>query len=309
MNNAPAYWMTHPACRRHAMGDDHPECPRRLDAIEGRLLSGGLDLFMQRSEAPQASIEDLLKVHDADLIESVLRPVPAGRLERIDPDTLVNEFTAEAALRAAGAGQQAVKMVLEEQASFVFCSVRPPGHHAERARSMGFCFFNNVAVAAAEALAHGLKRIAILDFDVHYGNGTADIFRNEPRVRMFSTYQHPLYPHWEGDAKAANMIDVPLPPGTGSIEFREAVEMHWWPALEEFRPQIILVSAGFDAHIADEMADLRLHDEDYAWLGERILAISERHCPGRVVATLEGGYDLGALSRGVEAFVRPFVGA
>jgi len=305
----PSYWITHPSSRLHRMAPGHPECPERLAAIEDRLLTTGLDLFLHRMDAPAASAEALLRVHGADLVESVLGTHPAEGLVQIDPDTAMNAHTADAALHASGAGVLAVELVMSRKAGFVFCCVRPPGHHAERDRAMGFCFFNNIAVAAAEALARGVPRVAVLDFDVHYGNGTADIFRNEPRVLMCSSYQHPLYPYWAGDPNAPGLIDTPLAEGAGSEAYRDAVQRHWLPALDEFDPQIIFVSAGFDAHVRDPMAGLCLSDEDFYWTGQQIRDFAERRCKGRVVAMLEGGYDPHALARCVEAFVRPFIGA
>ncbi|HVT35465.1 MAG TPA: histone deacetylase family protein, partial [Nevskiaceae bacterium] len=206
------------------------------------------------------------------------------------------------------AGLLAVDLVMSNRAQLAFCAVRPPGHHAERAQAMGFCFFNNVAVAAAEALARGAKRVAILDFDVHYGNGTADIFRAEPRVTLLSTYQHPLYPYWQGAENAPHLVDVALPPYAGSTAFRAAVTERWLPVLERERPDLLLVSAGFDAHRDDGMAQLRLATEDYRWLGMVIQQVALECCGGRVVATLEGGYNLDALARSVEAFIAPFLG-
>ena len=292
------------------MGEGHPECPERLAAIEDRLLSGGLELFMRRLEAPLASLDALLRVHDAALIESVLGCRPAGdTLIRIDLDTFMNAHSADAALRAAGAAQLAVNLVLSGKAGLVFCAVRPPGHHAERGRAMGFCFFNNIAVAAAEALARGIERVAILDFDVHYGNGTADIFKSDPRVLFCSTYQDPLYPYWEGDASVKSFVDVPLAPGAGSVEYRAALQQRWLPALERFKPQMLFISAGFDAHTRDPLAGLKLSTEDFQFTGQFVMDVAARHCQQRVVATLEGGYDLQALAASVEAFIRPFVGA
>ncbi|MGH8515874.1 MAG: histone deacetylase family protein, partial [Panacagrimonas sp.] len=201
-----------------------------------------------------------------------------------------------------------VDLVLDDQAQLAFCAVRPPGHHAERDRAMGFCFFNNVAVGAAHALHRGLSRVAILDFDLHYGNGTADIFMGDERVTLYSTYQHPLYPQWSGAPHAPNLVDVPLHAYAGSEAFRAAVTEHWLPRLELQRPQIILVSAGFDAHAKDPMGDLRLQFQDYAWIGEVIRDVAEHCCSGRVVATLEGGYDLPTLARCTEMFLHPFLG-
>lgn len=304
-----SYWISHPICARHQMDPGHPEAPERLWAIEDRMRITGVDLFLQRHEAPEATAEALLRVHGADHVEAVLRTRPAEGLVRIDPDTSMNAYTAQAALHAAGAGVAAVDLVLQKHAGFVFCNVRPPGHHAERHRAMGFCFFNNIAVAAAEALARGIPRVAILDFDVHYGNGTADIFRAEPRVLLCSTYQYPLYPDWAGDPDAPGLIDVPLAEGAGSEEFRSAISEQWLPALAEFDPKMLFVSAGFDAHVRDPLAGLRLGDDDYYWVGKQIRDFAARHCEERVIAMLEGGYDTYALASAVESFVRPFIGA
>ncbi|NGY03239.1 histone deacetylase family protein [Solimonas terrae] len=309
MSAPPSYWLSHPSSRLHRMEEGHPECPERLAAIEDRLLAGGLDFFLRRLDAPEAPVEALLRVHEADHVESVLRTRPAEGLVHVDPDTAMNAHTADAALHAAGAGVLAVELVLSCRAGFVFCGVRPPGHHAERHRAMGFCFFNNIAVAAAEALARGIGRVAVLDFDVHYGNGTADIFRAEPRVLLCSTYQHPLYPDWAGDPDAPGLVDVPLAQGDGSVAYRAAISEHWLPALQEFAPELLLVSAGFDAHIRDPLGGLRLSDEDFYWTGQQIRDFAAEHCEHRVIAMLEGGYEPHALARCVEAFVRPFVDA
>ena len=304
----PVAWITHPACALHDMGPEHPESPRRLAAIEDRLLGGGLGDFLQRHEAPRVSLAALERVHDAAHVKRILSAdTRAGEIQ-IDPDTLMNPHTLEAALRAAGAGVLGVDLALHDEAGLAFCAVRPPGHHAERARAMGFCFFNNVAVAAAHALAQGLQRVAILDFDLHYGNGTADIFKSDPRVLLCSTYQHPLYPQWAGAPDAPNLLDVPLPAMAGSAAFRSAVSERWLPRLEQFQPELLLVSAGFDAHALDPLGDLRLHTDDYRWLGAVIQGVAEACCQGRVVATLEGGYNLEALAHSVVAFIEPFLG-
>ena len=306
---SPTYWISHPSCAQHEMGEGHPEAPARLWAIEDRLRAIGLDLFLDRDDAPEASTEALLRVHTAEHVESVLSTRPKQGYVQIDPDTTMNAHTAAAALHAAGAGVRAVDLVMNQRASFAFCSVRPPGHHAERARAMGFCFFNNIAVAAGEALARGLSRVAILDFDVHYGNGTADIFRNDERVLLCSTYEHPLYPYWAGNPEDTEIVDAPLKAGDGSEAYRRAITHRWIPSLEAFEPQMILVSAGFDAHVRDPLASLELTDDDYYWTAQQILEVASRHCPGKVIAMLEGGYDTHALARCVEAFMRPFVGA
>ncbi len=301
-------WITHPDCLLHEMGEMHPESPQRLQAIEDRLLAAGLSPLFMRELANPASRAALARVHDPALIDSILIPVEAGSYRHIDPDTLMNSHTARAALLAAGAAVRAVDIVLGQQSGgLAFCAVRPPGHHAERAQAMGFCFFNNVAVAAAQALASGLSRVAILDFDVHYGNGTADIFRDDPRVLFCSTYEHPLYPGWQSDHSITHFVDAEMPAGAGGDAFRKAVIARWQPALEAHAPEMLLISAGFDAHAADPMANLRLQNEDFGWIGKWIRDFAARHCRGRVVATLEGGYDVHALARSVEAFVRPFV--
>lgn len=302
-----AAFITHSACLGHDTGSGHPECAGRLHAIQDRLFASGLESLMWHVEAAAATRESLLKVHEAPVVDRVLRPVAEGEHEWLDPDTLVSHGSAAAALYAAGACAQAVDLVLDGRTDFAFCAVRPPGHHAERARSMGFCLFNNIAVAAAQAFERGLERVAILDFDVHYGNGTANIFRADPRVLLCSTYQEALYPNWRGDAGAVSLVDAPMRPGDGSAEFRHAVDRVWTPALDRFEPQLYLVSAGFDAHAGDPLAELRLSTEDYHWTAEWLKVQAAKHAQGRVVASLEGGYELFALAASVEAFLRPFV--
>jgi acetoin utilization deacetylase AcuC-like enzyme len=227
----------------------------------------------------------------------------------LDPDTAMNPYTLDAALRAAGAGVLAVDLVMKGEAASAFCNVRPPGHHACRARPMGFCIFNNIAVAARHAIeAHGLERVVIADFDVHHGNGTEDIFSDDPRTLMVSTFQHPFYPYSGTEAPSSNMVNVPLPAGAGSKQFREAVLEHWLPALNEFAPQMVLFSAGFDAHVEDDMAMLRLVDGDYGWVTERMKEVAERHANGRVVSMLEGGYALSALGRSAMLHLKVLAG-
>ena len=304
----PVAWISHPACALHDMGGGHPECPQRLAAIEDRLRVTGLLDFMQRFEAPRAERSELERVHTREHVAAILDATAPTLPRHIDADTTQTPRTAEAALRAAGASVLAVELALSGHHGLAFCAVRPPGHHATRGEAMGFCFFNNVAVAAAHALSRGLRRVAILDFDLHYGNGTADIFADDPRVMLYSTYQHPLYPYWSGQPGTPHLVDAPLPPLAGSREFRTAVEQRWLPLLAGQKPEMILVSAGFDAHAEDGMGDLRLGYGDYAWMASRILALAETHCPGRIVATLEGGYMLHTLGRCVESFLQPFVG-
>lgn len=308
MSYHPLAWITHPDCLRHDMGALHPESPQRLHAITERLRVSGLYDFLQHHEAPLATRAQLLRAHSAAHVERVLGTDASQGPVAIDEDTVHGQHTLQAALRAAGAGILGVDLALGGKAGLAFCAVRPPGHHCERDRAMGFCFFNNVAVAARHALARGIKRVAILDFDLHYGNGTADIFAGDERVWLFSTYQHPLYPHWKGAPQAKNLVDTPLPPFAGGDAFRHAVSERWLPELEKLRPEIILVSAGFDAHAQDPLGDLRLDCDDFRWIGSVIQEISEECCSGRVVATLEGGYDLHALARSVESFLLAFLG-
>lgn len=308
MSFKPVAWITHPACLQHDMGSLHPERPQRLQAIEDRLRASGISDFLQREEAPLATREQLLRVHSAQHIDSLFGADLSRGPRSIDGDTIQSGHTLEAALHAAGAAVLGVEQVLADRAGLAFCAVRPPGHHAERDRAMGFCFFNNIAVGAAHALALGLDRVAILDFDLHYGNGTADIFLEDPRVGLYSTYQHPLYPQWTGAPRATHLVDVPLRAYSGGEAFRAAVTEHWLPALERQKPQLILVSAGFDAHAQDPLGDLRLGYEDYRWIGALIRDLAEHCCEGRVVASLEGGYELHALARSVEFFLQPFLG-
>lgn len=298
-------WITHPACTRHEMGAGHPESIERLHAIQDRMNASGLLPMFRQATAPLAAREALVRVHEPRLVDFLLAAKPQpGSYQRIDADTAMNAHTAEAAQAAAGAVVLGVDEVLAGKTRFAFCAVRPPGHHAERRRAMGFCFFDNVAVGAAHALASGIERVAVLDFDVHYGNGTSDIFRDDPRVLVCNTYQDPYYPGWVSDPSRRHIVDAPLKYGDGSAQFRAAVEALWVPAIEAFKPELILVSAGFDAHGQDPLAGLDLTFDDYAWIGARIRGWADTHARGRVVATLEGGYDLFALARSVEMFVR-----
>jgi acetoin utilization deacetylase AcuC-like enzyme len=301
-------FITHPECLLHEMGEGHPERPERLRAIEDQLIASRLDRLIVRAEAPAATREQVLRVHDAAYLDALERASPRSGLVQIDPDTAMNPHTLEAARRAAGAAVFGTDLVVAGRAEAAFCAVRPPGHHAERARAMGFCFFNNVAVGAAHALTrHGLARVAIADFDVHHGNGTEDIFRDEPRVLMVSTFQHPFYPSSGIEGRSERMVNVPLAAGSSGKEFRAAVTEQWLPALERFAPQMLFVSAGFDAHRDDEMAMLRLLETDYAWVTQQLRSVAARHAQGRIVSVLEGGYQLGALARSVAAHLENLV--
>ena len=301
-------FITHPECLLHEMGEGHPERPARLRAIEDKLIASRLEPLIVRAEAPAATREQLLRVHDAAYLDALERASPRSGLVQIDPDTAMNPHTLEAARRAAGAAVLGTDLVVAGTAEAAFCAVRPPGHHAERARAMGFCFFNNVAVGAAHALErHGLARVAIADFDVHHGNGTEDIFRDESRVLMVSTFQHPFYPSSGIEGRSERMVNIPLAAGSSGKEFRAAVTELWLPALERFAPQMLFVSAGFDAHRDDEMAMLRLLETDYAWVTQQLRWVAARHAQGRIVSVLEGGYQLGALARSVAAHLENLV--
>ncbi len=305
----PAAFVTHADCLKHEMGAHHPERPARLTAIEDELIASGIAQHLQRFEAPLATDEQLARVHPIEYVLAVRNAAPRQGTVHLDPDTAMNPWSLQAALRAAGAAVLAVDLVLKDEVKTAFCSVRPPGHHACRARPMGFCIFNNVAVAARHALAaHGLDRVAIIDFDVHHGNGTEDIFEGDPQVLMASTFQHPFYPYSGTEDPARNMVNIPLAAGTGSREFKEAVREAWLPALDEVRPQLVLFSAGFDAHAEDDMAMLRFTDADYAWVTAQVKDIADRHGQGRVVSVLEGGYALSALGRSVVQHLRVLAG-
>ena len=301
----PTAYITHPSSLLHDMGPYHPECPDRLIAIGDRLISTGLDGYLQHWQAPAATHEQLARVHGEGYLASLEAGSPASGLHYIDPDTAMCPHSLTAARHAAGALVLATEMVVRGECKTAFCAVRPPGHHAEHNRAMGFCLLNNVAVGAAHALAAcGIERVAIVDFDVHHGNGTEEIFAADPRVLMVSTFQHPLYPYSGLEQLGPNMVNIPLAPGSGSDAFRAAVRDHWLPALEKHRPQLLYVSAGFDAHREDPLAGLKLADADYAWVTRELVAVARTHAKGRIISTLEGGYALGALGRSVAEHVR-----
>ncbi len=297
--------ITHAECQLHDMGPTHPESPARLQAIHDQLITSGLDWIMRHYEAPKASREQLLRVHSADYIQSVYDASPAQGYAQIGDDAIMNPHTLSAALHAAGAVILGVDLVMRNEIDDVFCAVRPPGHHAERSRAMGFCFFNNIAVAAAHALErYQLERIAIIDFDVHHGNGTEAIFKDNEKILLCSSFQHPFYPHTGADTGGEHLINLPLAAGSDGHVFRQAITQHWLPALHNFKPQLILCSAGFDAHIEDEMANLKLNESDYEWVTSEIKSIAIQYAEGRVVSSLEGGYALSALGRSVVAHIK-----
>ncbi len=296
------------------MGAGHPECPERLDAIEDRLLASGVGDALDRREAPTASLTDVELAHDRMHI-AALRGLSAQLAEeinaggpthaQIDPDTSINVHTWDAALRAAGATLAATDAVIAGELENAFCAVRPPGHHACHNKAMGFCFFNSIAIAARYALErHGLKRVAVVDFDVHHGNGTEDILSGDDRVLMVGFFQHPFYPYSGTEHPASNMLNFPVPAYTRGMDIREMIEMSWIPRLEAFKPEMIFISAGFDAHREDDLGQLGLTEQDFAWITGRVKDIARRFSKGRIVSSLEGGYNLSALGRSVEAHIR-----
>jgi len=302
-------YITHSLSLKHDMGAHHPECPARIHAIEDQLIASGLFGYLQHHDSPAATREQLLRVHDATYIDTIASAAPQQGTVELDGDTVMNHYTYPAALHAAGAAVLGVDLVMAGQVENAFCNIRPPGHHAERAQAMGFCIFNNAAVAAAHALAvHGLSRVAIADFDVHHGNGTEHIFHDDPRVMLCSTFQHPFYPYGGADSGNDHIINVPMKAGTGSDEFRAAVTEHWLPALGAFQPELLLISAGFDAHWEDDMSTIMLVDADYSWVTEQLKNVAEKHCHRRIVSVLEGGYELHALGRCATAHIKVLSG-
>ena len=305
-------YITHSECLKHEMVEGHPERPERLHAIQDQLIRAGVFDFLRHYDAPQATLQQLSHAHDKLYIKEILAQSPAmgDDLVHIDPDTFMNPHTLNAALHAAGAVVQATDLVCKGEIDNAFCAVRPPGHHAERHQAMGFCFFNNVAVGAAHALEHHeLERVAIVDFDVHHGNGTEDIFEDDDRVMVCSAYQHPLYPFSGRESIPQRLINVPMGRGLLSKEFRRAIEERWLPALEQFAPQMVYISAGFDGHHEDEQANWNLIESDYAWVTRQMLDIAKRHAQNRLVSTLEGGYSLHALGRSATAHVKALLGS
>jgi len=307
-------YFTHPDCHQHEMGPGHPECPERLDAIEDRLLVSGLGLALEHREGVAAALDDIELVHDRMYVASVrgLSEVLRNDMDAggpcyapLDPDTCLNVHSWDAALQAAGAAITATEAVIAGELNNAFCAIRPPGHHASKGKAMGFCIFNNVAIAAKVALERcGLKRVAIVDFDVHHGNGTEEAVAADQRMLMVSFYQYPFYPMDYVHLDARNLVNLPVPAYTKGMEIREMIESAWIPRLEAFRPEMIFISAGFDSHREDDLGQLGLVEQDYAWITHRIKDVARRHAKGRIVSCLEGGYNLSALGRSAEAHIR-----
>jgi acetoin utilization deacetylase AcuC-like enzyme len=304
-------FISHHLCQDHRMGAHHPETPERLHAIQDRMIASGMEMLVTHYDAPVASLEQLSRVHDPEYVRMIVDNAPKADdvLTWVDGDTAMCSGTLPAALRAAGAVVHGVDLVMSDKHHAAFCCVRPPGHHAERRRAMGFCFFNNIAVGTAHALAeHALERIAIVDFDVHHGNGTEDIFKGDERVLFCSSFQHPFYPGSGADTDAPNIANLPLPRLTDGAAYAAAVEKHWLPRIDAFAPQLIMISAGFDAHAEDDMAHLNLREPDFGWITRQLHDLAVKHAHERVVSCLEGGYHLNALGRSVSTHIDELIG-
>jgi acetoin utilization deacetylase AcuC-like enzyme len=301
-------FFSHADCRAHFMGPGHPECPERLDAIHDHLIATGLAPLLDMREPPLAALASLERAHDAlyvGKLRDAIESLQDGEHCALDADTSAGPGSWQAALRAAGAAVAATDAVMTGEANAAFCAVRPPGHHAMHATPMGFCFFNNVAVAARHALdVHGLQRVAIIDFDVHHGNGTEDIVAGDDRILMASFFQHPLYPYSGTEPKGSNMVNLPMPPYARGTQVREAITAQWLPRLHAFAPQMIFISAGFDAHREDHLGQMGLVEDDYRWITEQLVEVARQHAQGRIVSCLEGGYHLQALARSVAAHLK-----
>lgn len=305
----PTALLSHRDCVRHEISPGHPECPERIDAINDQLKKQGLYDLLQHHEAPEADKEHLALAHTENYIDSIYTRSPSSGSVQLDPDTAMNPYTLSASLRAVGAGVQAVDLVCGGKVTNAFCLTRPPGHHAERITAMGFCLFGNIAIAARHAIKqHGLTRVAILDFDVHHGNGTEDIVDGDENILFCSSFQHPFYPGGYRANIDNQRVNVPLDAGCGSAEFRQAITQAWFPALESYQPEMIFISAGFDAHAEDPLASLNLLDDDFVWVTRQIMDVAERHAAGRIVSMLEGGYSLAALGRCASAHVQTLIG-
>jgi acetoin utilization deacetylase AcuC-like enzyme len=301
--------ISHPDCALHETVSYHPDTAERLSAIQDQLLASGLDMILHHYQAPMVTREQLQRVHSAEYLDAIFHKLDTEEQVWLDADTMMMPGSLPAAQRAAGAVIEAVELVMQDRHQLAFCAVRPPGHHAERDKAMGFCLFNNVAVGAAHALQQlGVGKLAIIDFDAHFGNGTEQIFANNDDVLICSCFQHPYYPSCGEPSFEGLSINVPLAAGEGGAELRAGVEQHWLPALKRFQPELILISAGFDGHREDDMSDLQLVEDDYAWLSEQIKGVADQYAQGRIVSVLEGGYALSALGRSVVAHLKALLG-
>jgi acetoin utilization deacetylase AcuC-like enzyme len=297
-------YISHPDFMKHEMGRHHPECPERIAAIEDQLIQSRLDAHLKRIDPPLASEADITRVHSEDHLAFVKSKAPSSGYSMIDGDTIMNPATLTVSLRAAGAAIAAVDAVMQGEVNNAFCAIRPPGHHAEPHRSMGFCVFNNVAIATRYAIEkYDLDRVAVIDFDVHHGNGTEAAFINDPHVLMCSFFQHPFYPY-SGLEGGDNMVNVPLPASTNGKMVRDMISKTWIPRLDEFKPQLIIISAGFDAHREDDLGQMGLVEDDYVWMTKQLMEVANRYCDGKIVSCLEGGYNLSALGRSVAAHLK-----
>jgi acetoin utilization deacetylase AcuC-like enzyme len=303
--------LSHSACFDHLTPDGHPERPDRLRAVE-HALEDEMFASLVREQAPEAELETAALAHPRDYVDAIIAAAPADGLVRVDADTSMSPGSLEALRRGMGAATRAVDEVVARHVHNAFCAIRPPGHHAEKVRAMGFCLFNFAAIAAIYARkSHGLERVAVVDFDVHHGNGTQDIFWSEPELFYGSTHQMPLYPGSgaRGETGVGNIFNAPLAPGDDGVAFREAMDVVILPALERFSPDLVIISAGFDAHARDPLANLNLVEDDFAWATRRLMEIAEGTCAGRVVSLLEGGYDLVGLATSTAAHVRTLMEA
>ena len=300
--------ISHPDCALHDAGEGHPERPERVVVIQDALKRYPFNVPVNFLEAPLATRRELIVAHDKAYVDWIFSIAPEDGMVAVDEDTVMNPYTLNAALRAAGSVPFAVDLVMAGKASVAFCNVRPPGHHAEHEKAMGFCFFNNVAVGVLHAIKkHNIERVAIIDFDVHHGNGTQNIFQHEHRVMYCSSFEHPFYPGYDEEMDNEHILSVPLPAGAGSETFREKVQAAWFEKIAAFQPQLIFFSAGFDAHTKDPLAELNLMEADYVWLTTQIAKIAKVHAQGRMISVLEGGYNLDVLAQCVPAHVNAMV--
>ncbi len=298
-------FISHPDCLKHDMESDHPESPLRINSIVSHIIKADLAPFLHLINAPLAELEQIALAHDADYIASIFDNAPKTRFYDIDPDTRMGIHTLSAILRASGAVVKATDIVMSGEYRHAYCNVRPPGHHAEKNQAMGFCFFNNIAIGALYALEHyGLSRVAIVDFDVHHGNGTEDIVAHHDNILYCSTFQSPLYPNKAGKSQQGKLVNSPLEAQAGSTEFRKAIRDDWLPELEAFQPELIFISAGFDAHCDEFIAGLNLVESDFKWVTKKLCQLADKTAQGRIVSALEGGYELSALGRSAAAHIK-----